>query len=324
MSNTINHQCRIHRKGAYIMSILQQLTEFQQLFNQGADILNETQKHIQEHTSYRQRQMMYQSVLCQEGAFSKAIDTFVGLLTDSIFQEDASDLFRLTYFASEFVTAAVHKGMSPRSHNWQVTSKKQWICLEQEGVILAKIQVVYHLEERKIRLLFEDQVFCSIMLHSNIVLIHEEFFYQSVQLESMHEYLSLLMIFIERLNTGYQLLDYTVHLGVLNHDDQAITKRSMLSIEEDLNALLLALYDGDLPILMQEDHHHYYVCLEQGTLYIQINHQEDQRAIFELTFHSDDKLSFFDLLLTYPTLRQWFFMYETPPLPVGDESVNEV
>ena len=151
------------------------------------------------------------------------------------------------------------------------------------------------------------KTFLSLLLESKHLLLDEAFFIDWLKSFHPKEAIYWTMNFVYAVAKGFELLDYQVTLGMLTQSDTKTLLKKIEKKESSLNQLMLALYDGELNILMEKTVNDYFVEIDETTLQLTYFEKETE-SYFELHYLSNNQTSFYNLLVEQPTIRDWFLM----------------
>lgn len=290
------------------MGIIEQIQFLQAIFVEGDKLFTESKSYVEEKDTYEKRQTMYWELLSGQGKLVRLLDEMQQYLQKSLFHYEMRETLDINFFATDMIFRALQEGKSSYFEDSVEcsVSKNQIIFKDQEKEV-GSIFIHYDQEMQQIYIQQNKKTFLSLLLESKHLLLDEEFFIDWLKGVYQKEAIYWTMDFVYAVAKGFELLHYQVTLGILTQSDARTLLKQIDEKENSLNQLMLALYDGELNILMEKTSNDYFVEIDETTLQLTYLEKETE-SYFELHYLSNNQTSFYSLLVEKPTIRDWFLM----------------
>lgn len=287
------------------MNIIEQIQHLQRMFVEGDRIFTDAKTFIESRNEYESRQQMYWEVLSEQGKLPELLNQMQTFLHQPAFGSQMPGLLDIHFLATDMMLNALIEG---KPHflgtSSQCLSKKNQLLIKEDEETQLCVTVRYEQELHFVQLYYRDRLFLTLDLPTRTLISNEDFFMRWIQEEYNKEKINWVLKMVYSIAKGFETLGYQIELGILTRGDAHETIKKVISKNECLDHLLLALYDGQLGILMEKSPLAYSVVIDDAVLELDFVAAED-RQTFRIRYVSQGRVSFYMVLVEHPTIRDW-------------------
>lgn len=290
------------------MNIIEQIQHLQRMFVEGDRIFTDAKTFVESRNDYEARQQMYWEVLSEQGKLVHLLDQMQTFLYQPAFGSQMPGLLDINFFATDMILNALNEG---KPHflgaSSDCGSEKNQLWIKEDEETQLRVTVRYEQELHFVQLYYHDRLFLTVDLPTRTLISNEDFFIKWIQREYKKEKIEWVLKMVYSIAKGFEQIGYQMELGILTRDDQHATVKRVASKEDCLDHFLLALYDGQLNILMEHSPVSYSVVIDDAVLELAFVSGEDvsEQHTFQIRYISQNRVSFYMVLVEHPTIRDW-------------------